>query len=207
MADNDELGRSGAHTQAEKVSDAANADDLVGDNGLNAKLEAFSGAVRGDDIDLFALLDQSRESGQQDTLTLMANSVTGPRRARGRPQGSKNLRNTQVFDLLEAQGHRAPEHVLSLIASTDPRVLAVMSRRHKHFMPALDRIIRAASELLPYKLAKRTADVEEPPATARPVIVMNRMNVTNTINAGGARSVSAPLIMQHDVETSTETSD
>ncbi|MGL4490527.1 MAG: hypothetical protein ACRCU5_13905 [Rhizobiaceae bacterium] len=204
MADDLNEGHSEAHTRGNPAENAAKS-MVSGD--LAEKLQAFDAVATADDLDLFSLLEESREAGQTDTLTMMAKSVTEPRKGAGRPLGSKNLKNSQIFDLLEAQGHRRPVHVLSLIASIDPRQLAVMMRRHKHFGAALDKIIKAASELMPYDLAKRSADVEAPPLQERPVIVINQLPAQHGGLTGGAMSVSGGHIMRHDAETVAETSD
>lgn len=208
MAGDPDQGQLGAHTRAAAAENGARTPEAAGGDRLLEKLEAFQEAARGADLDLFAALEQSAEAGQEDTLTVMARSVTEARRGRGRPIGAKNLRNTQVFDLLEAQGHRAPEHVLSLIASIDPLVMAEVMAKNTHFAAALDKIIKAAAELLPYKLAKRTPDAEAPPPAARPVIVFNQLPQGHFGGSiGGALSVSPRPIMDNDADSQDNSKD
>lgn len=194
MSDDAKQGHAGAHTP-----DRAAEKQPVGD--LVTKLEAFRDAGRAADLDLFALLEDSAERDQTDTLSMAAASVTEARRGRGRPLGSKNLRNAQVFDLLEAQGHRDPVYVVSLIQSIDPLKMAELLASHKHMGRALDLILKAASELIPYKLAKRTPDTFEAPEPVRPVMIINQVPVHVGGTGGGAMSVSSAPVMRHDVES------
>ncbi len=79
------------------------------------------GTVDGDQLDL---LDGSPDVEATDTLGAAAETVARERRARGRPAGSRNKRNTALFDLLEALGHRDPGVTLSLIQTADTLALA-----------------------------------------------------------------------------------
>lgn len=176
MADDPDHGQGEAHTRRAAASAAADGVPWQGEIGLAKALGEFDQAVETADADLFSLLEHSVERDATDSLTLAAKSVTDGRKGPGRPKGSTNRRNVDTFDWLEAHGHRSPEYTLSLIQTIDPRQLAVMMRRHKHFATALAAITKAAAELLPYKLAKKSPDVVAPPPVARPAIVFNTFN-------------------------------
>lgn len=100
-----------------------------------------------------------------DVLGRAAEQINSQRRARGRPPGSANRRNDEVFDYLEARGFKAPELRLMEIISADTRELAAalcgpnVKADHIPFDNAL-KVLRlqqaAAKELLPYKFAKKS---------------------------------------------------
>lgn len=99
-----------------------------------------------------------------DVLAKAAENLNAKRRARGRPEGSANKRNAEVFDYLEARGFKAPELRLMEVISADPRELAAAlagpntHSEHVAFDKVLDVLrvqIQAARELMPYKFAKR----------------------------------------------------
>jgi hypothetical protein len=170
-------------------------------SGIGEALQAFGAAVEGENGDLLSLLAQSVEHDADDTLAKLAKSVTEARKGAGRPLGSRNKRNIDVFDYLEGLGHRPPEMVLSLIATMDPRQLAVMMRRHRHFIAALSAITKAAEALLPYKLAKRSPDVILPDRI-RPLMVMGDFNVTQVAGLfHDAGMQPRPHIIDDDAET------
>ena len=97
-----------------------------------------------------------------DVLAKAAETLNAKRRARGRPEGSANKRNAEVFDYLEARGFKAPELRLMEIISADPRELAkalagphCISPGFEKVMEVLRMQVQAARELMPYKFAKR----------------------------------------------------
>jgi hypothetical protein len=88
-----------------------------------------------------------------DLLGRAAETMNAKRRARGRPEGSANKRNAEVFDYLEARGFKAPELRLMEIISADAQELAA-----KIGQPTLEVLklqVQAARELMPYKFAKK----------------------------------------------------
>ncbi len=105
---------------------------------------------------------------QFDLLAGAAETSNAQRRARGRPAGAGNLRNEQTFDYLEALGFKAPERRLMEVISADPRQLAAALAGHNRvedvpFDRALDVLklqLKAAGDLLPYKLAKKPQSIE-----------------------------------------------
>lgn len=120
-----------------------------------AALAARLGAVEPEQSDL---LDGSPDFDGDDVLSMAAKSSNEGRRARGRPSGSQNKRNADVFDYLAALGHRDPAVTLSLIQSADPKELARALACTYEAATAL--IMRAAAELMPYKYAKRPQAIE-----------------------------------------------
>lgn len=70
------------------------------------------------------LIAGSPDLDDYDTLSRAANKVAAGRRARGRPAGSRNRRNSDVFDYLQQLGHRDPLVTLSMIQTADPMTLA-----------------------------------------------------------------------------------
>lgn len=108
------------------------------------------------------LVDDDAEPA--DMLGRVAEQVNAQRRARGRPEGSANKRNAEIFDYLEARGFKQPERFLAEIVTADPRALAAalsgpnVKPEHVPFDKALEVMrlqAKAAADLLPYKLAKR----------------------------------------------------
>lgn len=191
MSEEAKQGQEGAHTLENSGAKPLNP-------ALEAALGQFDSAVSGADVDLFSLLEHSVERDADDSLAKLAKSVTEPRKGAGRPKGSTNRRNIDTFDWLEAHGHRSPEYTLSLIQTIDPRQLAVMMRRHKHFATALSAVASAAAALLPYKLAKKSPDVVAPPEVARPVIVFNQFNGGKAAAQGGGLSLGR--VIENDGE-------
>lgn len=151
-----DLGLSEAHTQKSQDNapprDAAeNRDPLA--NGV-ARLAAMLTTNEAEQTDL---LDGALDLGDKDPLSMVAETFAAPRRARGRPKGSTNLRNTQVFDYMEAIGHRDPAMTLSLIQTAPVHELAIMLGCDR--LDAMKIQISAAKELLPYKYAKKPTDI------------------------------------------------
>jgi hypothetical protein len=104
------------------------------------------------------------QADDTDVLGRAAETLNARRRARGRPEGSANKRNTEVFDYLEARGFKAPELRLMEIISADPRELAAALSgigtmpEHVAFdkvMEVLRLQMKAAEALMPFKFAKR----------------------------------------------------
>lgn len=90
---------------------------------LAASVARLAGALdqEGEQLDLIA---GSPDLDDFDTLAKAANQVASQRRARGRPAGSRNRRNGDVFDYLQQLGHRDPLVTLSMIQTADPVTLA-----------------------------------------------------------------------------------
>ncbi len=90
---------------------------------LAASVARLAGALdqEGEQLDLIA---GSPDLDDFDTLAQAANQVASQRRARGRPAGSRNRRNGDVFDYLQQLGHRDPLVTLSMIQTADPMTLA-----------------------------------------------------------------------------------
>lgn len=136
MAENDdqtpEEGLEGAHSRADPGSDRrapAGTRNSPGDRGaadsLAASVAAIAEQLTRPDGDQLDLLSGSPDLDDQSTgLAKIANIAASERRGRGRPAGSPNKRNTQVFDLLEQLGHRDPIVTLSLIQTADTMAIA-----------------------------------------------------------------------------------
>jgi hypothetical protein len=93
-----------------------------------------------------------------DTLAKAAEQTNAKRRARGRPEGSANRRNAEMFDYLEARGFKAPEVRLMEIISADPLELIQAlggQPTYDRAMQVLAMQAKFAAELMPYKFAKR----------------------------------------------------
>jgi hypothetical protein len=142
-----EKGQFGGHTDAENSADAA--------------IRSVLGEVQTDPM-LPGLVDDVPDDF--DVLGKVAETLNAKRRARGRPEGSANRRNAEVFDYLEARGFKAPELRLMEINSADPRQLAaaLSGPDVKPENVSFDRVMevlklqaKVASDLLPYKFAKR----------------------------------------------------
>lgn len=196
----DETGRSGASrgTHAEDfagdgapgASSAAGRDQV---DAIAADVARIAGALErpaGDQLDLLA---GSLDLGDEDAISAAANLVAEPRRARGRPAGSGNKRNTAVFDYLEALGHRDPAVTLSMIQSADTKALAkaIGADTAKGRMAVLALQKQAAAELMPYKYAKRPQELQLPAGDKRPFMVIGELN-GNIVADGGFMSVGDP---------------
>jgi hypothetical protein len=105
---------------------------------------------------------------QLDLLGEAAETSNARRRGAGRPEGSGNKRNAETFDYLEALGFKGPERLLMEVVSADPRQLAAQlagtdDPRHVPFDRALEVLklqIKAAADLMPYKLARKPQAIE-----------------------------------------------
>jgi hypothetical protein len=99
-----------------------------------------------------------------DVVGRVAESVNAQRRGRGRPAGSANRRNDEMFDYLEARGFKMPEVRLMELISADPRALAAAmsgtaakpeNMPFDKIMEVLRLQVKAAEVMMPYKFAKK----------------------------------------------------
>jgi hypothetical protein len=101
-----------------------------------------------------------------DVLGRVAETLNAKRRARGRPEGSANKRNAEMFDYLEARGFKAPELRMMEIVSADPielaRSIIEATTYGPCYAPPMQLVMqiiaqqaKTAADLLPYKFAKR----------------------------------------------------
>jgi hypothetical protein len=101
-----------------------------------------------------------------DVLGKVAETLNAKRRARGRPEGSANKRNAEIFDYLEARGFKAPELRMMEIISADPvelaRAIVAATTYGPCYAPPIALVMqiiaqqaKTAADLLPYKIAKR----------------------------------------------------
>jgi hypothetical protein len=147
--DSTEKGQLGLRAEAENSADAAIRQVL----GEVAPAPMLPGLVDDQPDDL-------------DVLGRVAETLNAKRRARGRPEGSANRRNDEMFDYLEARGFKAPEVRLMEIISADPvelaRAIAQSATYGPVWAPPMGLIMdiigmqaKAAGELMPYKFAKK----------------------------------------------------
>ena len=131
----------------------------TGRDALDKDVLAIAQALRAQpEADQLDLLDGSPDLGDGGLLSRSAANSLSERRGRGRPKGSPNKRNADVFEYLEALGHRNPAVTLSLIQSMEPDDLAkalVCDR-----LEAARLIVSAANSLMPYGFAKKPTAVE-----------------------------------------------
>jgi hypothetical protein len=154
MSQEPDQGRLEGHTAAEFHGKSAQAEQVDQVAALVAQLQPQAS--------LPGLTDEPADD--LDMLGRVAETVNAKRRARGRPSGSANKRNSEVFDYLEARGFKAPEVRLMEIVTADARDLAAaISGPHaKAEAMDFDKVlevmrlqIKAAETLMPYKYAKR----------------------------------------------------
>lgn len=93
-----------------------------------------------------------------DSLALKADKANAARKGAGRPPGSTNRRNTDLFDLAMARGYKHPFIRLMEIVSADPATMLGSTPKQK--ATALTLQIRAAEALLPYDMAKKPQQIE-----------------------------------------------
>jgi len=149
-------------------ADATRRDEIAAD--IAALAQQLGGEA--EQLDLIA---GSPDLDDLDTLSAAANKIAGARRARGRPAGSQNRRNSAVFDYLDAMGHRHPAVTLSLIQTADTMELAralgtPMKDDDGHpYVDGQGRVIiqpadplkvlaiqaKAAADLVPFDMAKK----------------------------------------------------
>lgn len=103
-------------------------------------------------------LDLGLADRQLDLLGAVAETSNAARRGAGRPAGSANRRNAETFDHLEALGFKAPERRLMEVVSADVRQLARQLGAEP--IEVLKLQIKAAADLMPYKLAKRPQAID-----------------------------------------------
>lgn len=119
---------------------------------------ALGNMIESGDADQADLLLGSPDLDNIDAISMAANLSARPRRERGRPKGASNLRNTKVFDYLEALGHRDPAVTLSMIQSANTTALAAVLGCDP--IDVLKVQAKAASDLMPFKYAKRPLAVD-----------------------------------------------
>ncbi|TCQ82604.1 hypothetical protein EDF68_101995 [Ochrobactrum sp. BH3] len=154
-AEQSEKGRSTPHTPPDQRQ---NSGDLPSRDDIAQAVAALRNEIDGDDAEQLDLIDGSPDLENLDVLSLSANLVAKQRRERGRPKGSANKRNTQVFDYLEALGHRDPAVTLSMIQSANTTTLAALLRCDP--IDVLKVQVKAAADLMPFKYAKKPLAVE-----------------------------------------------
>lgn len=143
-----EKGRPDAHTPSHPVPEL----DLA------TAVAALGNMIESGDADQTDLLLGSPDIENFDAISMAANLSAAPRRERGRPKGSSNLRNTKVFDYLEALGHRDPAVTLSMVQSANTTALAAVLRCDP--IDVLKLQVKAAADLMPFKYAKRPLAVD-----------------------------------------------
>jgi hypothetical protein len=99
------------------------------------------------------MLDLAGKPVQLDLLGAMAETSNARRRGAGRPEGAVNKRNDETFDYLEARGFKAPEVLLMEVISADVKLLA--NKLGADPIEVLKLQIKAAADLMPYKLARK----------------------------------------------------
>lgn len=154
-AEQPEKGRLTPHTppdQRQKSGDLPSRDDIA------QAVAALRNEIEGDDADQLDLIEGSPDLDAIDALSAAANSIARPRRERGRPKGSANKRNTQVFEYLEALGHRDPAVTLSMIQTANTTALAHLLGCEP--IDVLKVQAKAAADLMPFKYAKKPLAVE-----------------------------------------------
>lgn len=158
--------------------------------------------------DLLDLVDGSPDLLPLGGLAAAAELVASERRARGRPKGALNKRNTKLFEYLESLGHRDPGVTLSMWQTADTKELAkalgVDSAKGRMAVAALQ--VRAAAELMPYKYAKRPQQLELPGGDSkRPVMVIGEMNVAVMAASGVMSAGMRPNEKTIDNQSVSET--
>lgn len=217
MADRPEKGMSEAHTPrdpggesagdgVDPAADRADRDQVTGEDLGKADPLARSVAAiaaeldqaRGDQLDLLpADLDPV---GDMEKIAEIGHAK---RRGRGRPKGSPNARNGQVFDYLEALGHRDPATTLSFYQSMDVGDLARYLRCDRDKAASIQ--VSAASKLMDFKYAKKpvTLDLGEK-AKGLPVMMIGELNMTQVNHhSDGPERLGQPI--SQTIETIDET--
>lgn len=123
-AETAEKGLEEAHTRRGPGEIGAKAPELpTGAELAQAVRDHAAEIAQADDAQL-DLIEGMLDLATYDGLEQVAETSSAQRRARGRPKGSANRRNTLVFELLEAKGHRDMAETLSAIQSADTVDLA-----------------------------------------------------------------------------------
>ena len=143
------------------------------------------------------VVDLFDEIAPADTLAIVARKTIEARRGAGRPEGSPNRRNVEMFQYFEALGYKGPErHLLELVAA-DPRELAaklagveVATVTFERAMAVFSEQRRAAADLMRYKFAPRTDIRLEKTEKSRHVFVggvlsSQQVEVTREFNLTG----------------------
>ncbi len=196
---------------AEKGQEEAHTGDLdagaFGDVDLAVQLDALRRRLGSPDAgaEQLDLLDGSADGASHDTLSLTANIVAARRRGAGRPQGSANKRNTAVFELLEALGHRDPAVTLSMIQTADTKQLARALSADP--LDVLRIQAKAAADLMPYKYARKVDLGVAPAGAGRPVMIIGEMNVSIGGDDGFLSAAEKPneingVVVRHEGGTS-----
>lgn len=188
--------------------------DLPSQNEIAQAVAALRDQIEGDDADQLALIDGSLDIENLDPLSVSANLVARPRRDRGRPKGSANKRNTQVFEYLEALGHRDPAVTLSMIQTANTTALAQLLGCDP--IDVLKVQAKAASDLMPFKYAKKPLAVEVDKRNLHIFMAGNLGDIapasgaSSTLNMFGGnivdnQSLSETGVVRHDDDKSHET--
>lgn len=189
MADRPEKGMSEAHTHRDPGGEAAG-EDLGKPDPVADAVAAIAGeldAAGGDQLDLLPA-DTVPVGGMEE----IAKTGHDQRRARGRPRGASNRRNSEVFDYLEALGHRDPAQTLSLIQSMDTRDLAAYLACKPKEALAIQR--QAAADLMPYKYAKKPVElIAGEGVKGLPVIAIGELNMQVNQVSDGPQALGEPI--------------
>lgn len=182
-----EMGMLEAHTRA-KI--AATAQPV-------ATMTPAPAAPDDDDAEIADLIDGSPDLGGTDLLTLAAETVAEPRRARGRPKGSANKRNMDMVAYLAALGHRDPMVTLSMLQTADTKALAkaIGCDTPKGRLAVAQMQRQAASDMLPYFYAKKPQQLELGDGdAARPVMVIGEMTVNQRVEGSVIGLATLPTV-------------
>lgn len=196
MADRPEKGMSEAHTHRDPGGESADpaadraGEDLGKSDPLADAVAAIAGeldAAAGDQLDLLPA-DQEPVGALEE----IAKKGHDQRRGRGKPKGSTNKRNTQVFDYLDTMGHRDPATTLSFIQSVDTRDLATYLGCKPKEALAIQR--QAAADLMPYKYAKKPVELNVGEGVkGLPVIAIGELNMQVNTVADGPQALGEPI--------------
>ncbi|MER2536886.1 MAG: hypothetical protein ABTQ31_17170 [Rhizobiaceae bacterium] len=178
----------------------------------NGQSDAHTPAALGlDGPDPVDLLAGSPELDASDLLAMAAEPVLTSRRARGRPAGALNRKNSDMIAYLQALGHRDPWVTLSLIQSADTARLANILRvpLMKNGKPQVSKAgtalystpdpaavlalqMRAAEALMKYHHSAKPQQLELPVGDKRPLMVIGEMNVSIESSDGFMSAGIAP---------------
>lgn len=162
-------GQAAGHTPGEPP--AAGAIDGAPGDQVDAQVDQVD--VTGADPD--ELLTGSPDLAADDLLSVAAELVASPRRARGRPAGATNRKNGDMIAYLAALGHRDPWVTLSLIQTADTEKLAQKLSMKRGEVLGLQ--LRAADALMPYHHAKKPQQLDLPIGDKRPLMMFGEVNV------------------------------
>ncbi len=207
MTEEAKQGLFGAHTRADGGDAGGAAGDQASERGdradLGEAIRALAGELAGE-ADAPDLFEPDEPVG---LLEAAAEISLSQRRARGRPKGSTNKRNTAVFDYLESMGHRDPAITLSLFQSMDVAELARLLACKPKEAAALQ--ISAAEKLLPYKYAKKPTELHvQGSGSGRPVMIVGELNMAfGPVSDDGFMSAGQPRekTVEHQEVSEAET--